>query len=197
MALQEGQPGRRLLSADDVRRALARISHEIVERNRGIENVVLVGLRTRGVPLARRLQQRIQEFEERRVPLGELDTTLYRDDVHTGVPRALHPTRIPVDISDRVVVIVDDVLFTGRTARAALDALMDLGRPRAIQLVCLVDRGHRELPIRPDYVGKNIPTALDESVAVCLAETDGRDEVLVFKPGARVDRLELVREGRP
>lgn len=179
------QLGRKLLGADDVRRAIARIAHEIVERNRGTEDLVLVGLRTRGVPIARRLQERIREFEGREVPLGELDITLYRDDVHRRGPKALQPTAIPVDISDKTVVLVDDVLFTGRTIRAALDALIDLGRPKSIQLVCLVDRGHRELPIRPDYVGKNLPTSSSEQVKVHLAEIDGQDEVVLTKPQHR------------
>src|SRR4051812_44807861 len=171
-----------LLGADDIRRAVARLAHEVVERNQGVDGLVLVGLRTRGVPLARRLQERIFEFEGTRIPLGELDVTLYRDDVHQRMPRALSPTSIPVDISDKTLVLVDDVLYTGRTIRAALDALIDLGRPRAIQLVCLVDRGHRELPIRPDYVGKNVPTSLREKVAVRLQEVDGMDEVVLMQP---------------
>jgi pyrimidine operon attenuation protein / uracil phosphoribosyltransferase len=173
---------KRLLGADDIRRAVARLAHEVVERNQGVQSVVLVGLRTRGLPLARRLQQRILEFEGVEVPLGELDITLYRDDVHQRAPRALSPTSIPVDISDKTVVLVDDVLYTGRTIRAALDALIDLGRPRAIQFVCLVDRGHRELPIRPDYVGKNVPTSRHEKVAVRLVEVDGVDEVVLLAP---------------
>src|SRR5919199_3338780 len=172
---------KKLLGADDIRRAVARLAHEVVERNQGVDALVLVGLRTRGIPIARRLQRRIQEFEGATVPLGELDITLYRDDVHQRLPRTLSPTSIPVDISDQTVVLVDDVLYTGRTIRAALDALIDLGRPRAIQLVCLVDRGHRELPIRPDYVGKNVPTGQDEKVAVRLEEIDGVDEVVLLK----------------
>jgi pyrimidine operon attenuation protein/uracil phosphoribosyltransferase len=176
-------PGhKQLLGADDIRRAVARLAHEVVERNSGVEALVLVGLRTRGIPLARRLQQRIAEFEHEHVPLGELDVTLYRDDVHQRAPRALSPTSIPVDIGDKTVILVDDVLYTGRTIRAALDALIDLGRPRAIQLVCLVDRGHRELPIRPDYVGKNVPTSRHEKVAVRLEEIDGVDEVVLIQP---------------
>src|ERR687886_696764 len=175
---------KKLLGADDIRRAVARLAHEVVERNEGVESLVLVGLRTRGVPLARRVQQRIAEFEGVEVPLGELDVTLYRDDVHQRAPRTLSPTSIPVDISDKTVVLVDDVLYTGRTIRAALDALIDLGRPRAIQLVCLVDRGHRELPIRPDYVGKNVPTSRHEKVAVRLVEVDGIDEVILIQPAA-------------
>src|SRR5579859_1100892 len=177
------EPGRKqLLGADDIRRAVARLAHEVVERNEGVESLVLVGLRTRGIPLARRLQRRIVEFEGAEVPLGEMDITLYRDDVHQRAPRSLSPTSIPVDISDKTVILVDDVLYTGRTIRAALDALIDLGRPRAIQLVCLVDRGHRELPIRPDYVGKNVPTSRLEKVAVHLEEVDGMDEVVLIPP---------------
>src|ERR671931_1643325 len=173
MAYEAGSGQKQLLSADDIRRAIARLAHEVVERNGGVESLVLVGLRTRGIPLARRVQQRIAEFEGVTLPLGELDITLYRDDVHHRAPRTLSPTQIPVDITDQTVLLVDDVLYTGRTIRAALDALIDLGRPRAIQLVCLVDRGHRELPIRPDYVGKNVPTGQDEKVAVRLEEIDG------------------------
>jgi pyrimidine operon attenuation protein/uracil phosphoribosyltransferase len=184
-----GQLGLKLFGADDLRRAIARIAHEIVERNRGVDDLVLVGLRTRGIPLARRLQERIKEFEGREVPLGELDVTLYRDDVHQRGPRAVQPTAIPVDISNRTVVLVDDVLYTGRTVRAALDALIDLGRPRVIQLVCLVDRGHRELPIRPDYVGKNVPTGRDEAIKVHLAEVDGQDEVLLVRPNQRLHTM--------
>jgi pyrimidine operon attenuation protein / uracil phosphoribosyltransferase len=168
------EPGtKQLLGADDIRRAVARLAHEVVERNEGVQSLVLVGLRTRGIPLARRLQQRILEFEGAEVPLGVLDITLYRDDVHQRAPRALNPTSIPVDISDKTVILVDDVLYTGRTIRAALDALIDLGRPKAIQLVCLVDRGHRELPIRADFVGKNLPTKRAEDIRVRLAEVDG------------------------
>ena len=175
---------KRLLAADDIRRAVARLAHEVLEHNEGVDSLVLVGLRTRGIPLARRLQQRIREFEGADVPLGELDITLYRDDVYHHPPRALSPTSIPVDISDKTVILVDDVLYTGRTIRAALDALIDLGRPRAIQLVCLIDRGHRELPIRPDYVGKNVPTSRHEKVAVRFGEVDGVDEVVLIQPAA-------------
>jgi pyrimidine operon attenuation protein/uracil phosphoribosyltransferase len=181
-------PGeKQLLSADDIRRAVARLAHEVVERNEGVQSLVLVGLRTRGIPLARRVQQRILEFEGETAPLGELDITLYRDDVHQRAPRTLSPTSIPVDISDKTVVLIDDVLYTGRTIRAALDALIDLGRPRAIQLLCLVDRGHRELPIRTDFIGKNVPTSRHEKVAVRLEEIDGVDEVVLIQPvGANV-----------
>src|SRR4029453_14929446 len=137
---------KKLLGADDIRRAVARVAHEGLWQNPGVGSRILVGLQTRGVPLARRLQEPIREFEGATVPLGTLDTTLYRDDVHQRAPRALSPTTIPVDISDKTVILVDDVLYTGRTTRAALDALIDLGRPRAIQLVCLAHRGHRALP---------------------------------------------------
>ena len=172
--------GRTLLADEDIRRALRRIAHEIVERNRGLDDVVLVGMRTRGVPLASRLADAIEEFEGRPVPVGALDIGLYRDDIPAmDLKPQLKPTELPTDIHGRRVVLVDDVLFTGRSIRAALDALIDFGRPASIQLAVLVDRGHRELPIRADYVGKNIPTALSDDVQVLLDETDGRDEVVV------------------
>jgi pyrimidine operon attenuation protein/uracil phosphoribosyltransferase len=172
--------GRTALSAEDIRRAVGRIAHEIVERNRGLDDVVLVGMRTRGVPLAARLAAAIQTFEERAVPVGALDIGLYRDDIPAMELRSqIKPTELPTDIHGKRVVLVDDVLYTGRSIRAALDALIDFGRPASIQLAVLVDRGHRELPIRPDYIGKNIPTAPGEDVQVLLSETDGRDEVLV------------------
>ena len=173
--------GRTVLAAEDIRRAVGRIAHEIVERNRGLDGVVLVGMRTRGVPLAERLAAAIQEFEQRAVPVGVLDIGLYRDDIPAMDLRPqIRPTELPTDIHGKRLVLVDDVLYTGRSIRAALDALIDFGRPASIQLAVLVDRGHRELPIRPDYVGKNIPTAIDEDVQVLLAETDGRDEVVVM-----------------
>jgi pyrimidine operon attenuation protein/uracil phosphoribosyltransferase len=169
-----------ILAAEDVRRAIARIAHEIVERNRGLDDVVLVGMRTRGVPLAERLARAIQEFEGRAVPVGALDIGLYRDDIPAMELRAqIKPTELPTGIDGKRVVLIDDVLYTGRSIRAALDALIDFGRPASIQLAVIVDRGHRELPIRPDYVGKNIPTAADEDVQVFVEETDGRDEVVV------------------
>lgn len=169
-----------VLTAEDIRRAIRRIAHEIVERNRGLENLVLIGMRTRGVPLAQRLAQAIEEFEGQSVPVGALDIGLYRDDLsHLELKPRLLPTEIPSDLSGRRVVLVDDVIFTGRSIRAALDALIDFGRPDRIQLAVLVDRGHRELPIRPDYVGKNIPTASEQDVQVLLNETDGRDEVIL------------------
>ncbi|MDP8921423.1 MAG: bifunctional pyr operon transcriptional regulator/uracil phosphoribosyltransferase PyrR [Chloroflexota bacterium] len=173
---------RSLMSADDMRRALSRMAHEIVERNGGTANLALVGIRTRGVPLARRIGRLIAEFEGDAVPIGELDVTLYRDDLSRRVKLPAGPTALPVDVDGRTVVIVDDVLYTGRSVRAAMDALIDYGRPRAIQLAVLVDRGHRELPIRADYVGKNVPTARSEVVVVNVSEVDGRDEVVLKKP---------------
>lgn len=170
-----------ILTADDVRRALTRMAHEIVERNHGTDRLVLVGLRTRGVPLANRVASHILEFEGARIPLGQLDITLYRDDVFTRGPMPLGPTAIPVDITDKRIVLVDDVLYTGRTIRAAMDALIDYGRPQVIQVMVLVDRGHRELPIRADYVGKNVPTSRDEDVIVRLMEVDGVDEVILSR----------------
>jgi pyrimidine operon attenuation protein/uracil phosphoribosyltransferase len=175
--------GRTVLTAEDVHRAVGRIAHEIVERNRNLDNVVLVGMRTRGVPLASRLAAAIQEFEfaQDAVPVGALDIGLYRDDIPAMELRPqIKPTELPTDIHGKRVILVDDVLYTGRSIRAALDALIDFGRPASIQLAVLVDRGHRELPIRPDYVGKNIPTASNEDVQVLLEETDGRDEVVVI-----------------
>jgi pyrimidine operon attenuation protein/uracil phosphoribosyltransferase len=170
-----------ILSPEDIRRSLSRIAHEIVENNPTLQDLVLVGMRTRGVPLAARLAQRIADFEGRKVPVGALDIGLYRDDIsYLDLKPALKPTEIPTDIAGKRVVLVDDVLFTGRSIRAALDALIDFGRPQQIQLAVLVDRGHRELPIRADYVGKNIPTARQEDVQVFLDETDGRDAVVVL-----------------
>jgi pyrimidine operon attenuation protein/uracil phosphoribosyltransferase len=167
-----------VLGHDEIRRALTRIGHEILERTDGAGDVVLLGIPTRGVPLARRLAARLAETEGIRVPVGSLDITLYRDDLRLRPARALGHTEVPDSgIDGMVVVLVDDVLFSGRTVRAALDALNDIGRPRAVQLAVLVDRGHRELPIRPDYVGKNIPTAKRELVRVALTETDGEDSV--------------------
>ncbi len=170
-----------IMTADDLRRALTRIAHEIVEWNQGTDRLVLVGLRTRGVPLAQRIAARIEEFEGTQVPLGQLDITLYRDDVMSRGPMPLGPTAIPVDVTGKRIVLVDDVLYTGRTIRAALDALIDYGRPEMIRLMVLIDRGHRELPIRADFVGKNLPTARDEAVDVHLLEQDGVDEVLLTR----------------
>jgi pyrimidine operon attenuation protein / uracil phosphoribosyltransferase len=171
-----------VMDADRVSRTLTRIAHEIVERNRGVEELALVGIRTRGVTLARRLAQRLAEITGETVPTGALDITLYRDDLMrsaVGPQPVIRRTEIPFSIDDRKILLVDDVLYTGRTIRAALDALIDFGRPKAIQLVVLVDRGHRELPIKADYVGKNLPTSLKESVQVRLHEADGVDEVVV------------------
>ncbi len=163
----------------DIGRALTRIAHEVVERNKGAAGLVVVGIHTRGVPLARRLAAKLGEIEARPVPAGALDVTMYRDDIGLRPPGATRDTDLPFDLTGTVVVLVDDVLYTGRTIRAALDALTDFGRPRAIQLAVLVDRGHRELPLRADYVGKNLPTAADQAVKVLLEETDGRDGVAV------------------
>src|SRR5262245_36685344 len=174
--------GTSVMDADKIDRSLTRVAHEIVERHRDVERLVLVGIRTRGVPLAQRLQVKIQSIEGKDLPLGILDINLYRDDITSVGPSAiLKETIIHFPIDERRVILVDDVLFTGRTVRAALDGLMDFGRPRTIELAVLVDRGHRELPIRADYVGKNVPTSLEEMVQVLLREEDGRDEVLLLK----------------
>lgn len=172
--------GRQVLSAEDIRRALTRIAHEVLERNRGASDLVLLGVHTRGVPLAQRLAELLREFEGEVVPVGSVDITLYRDDLSQRPLRPeIHGSRLPVDVTGRVLVLVDDVLFTGRTVRAALDAIADFGRPQKVQLATLVDRGHRELPIRADYVGKNLPTALAEEVVVHLEEVDGEDGVWI------------------
>jgi len=172
--------GSRLMDEADVRRALTRIAHEILERNKGAEDLVLVGIAARGDDIARRLAAEIRRIEGTGVPVGALDITFYRDDIglRAEAPE-VHETRIPFPVDDRTVVLVDDVLFTGRTIRAAFDALMDFGRPRAIQLAVLVDRGHRELPIRADFIGKNVPTRAGDQVRVALTEVDGEDAVLV------------------
>ncbi len=177
---QEPQGWKAVLTPEEIRRALTRIAHEILERTHGGDQVVLLGIPTRGVYLARRLAERIGEFEGSPTPVGSLDVTLHRDDLRLRPARALQRTQVPSDgVDGKTVVLVDDVLFSGRTIRAALDALNDLGRPRAVQLAVLVDRGHRELPIRADYVGKNLPTAHREKVRVQLAEFDGVDSVLL------------------
>ena len=171
---------RPVLEGPEVARAIDRMAHELLEKTGGGADVVLLGIPTRGITLARRLAARISAFEARTVPTGSLDITLYRDDLRLKAARALEETDVPGDgIDGKLVVLVDDVLFSGRSVRAALDALADLGRPRAVQLAVLVDRGHRELPIRADYVGKNIPTSLKETVHVLLTEDDGRDAVLL------------------
>jgi pyrimidine operon attenuation protein / uracil phosphoribosyltransferase len=190
-----GLPGeeshKAVLDAADIGRAITRISHEILERARGAEDVVLLGIPTRGVPLAQRLAECMERVEGRPVPVGSVDITMYRDDLRLRPARALGHTDMPHSgIEGKVVVLVDDVLYSGRTVRAALDALGDLGRPRAVRLAVLVDRGHRELPIRADFVGKNLPTSQREMVRVLLSEVDGRDEVLlgVSKDGVQPGR---------
>jgi pyrimidine operon attenuation protein / uracil phosphoribosyltransferase len=177
------QTTKTILTAADISRTVDRIAHQILEKTEGARDAVLLGIPTRGFPLARRLAARIATFEDVAIPVGVLDVTLYRDDLRMRGARAIGKTQIPpAGIDGRLVILVDDVLFSGRTVRAALDALGDLGRPRAVQLAVLVDRGHRELPIRADYVGKNIPTSLVESVRVRLTESDGTDEVHLY-PG--------------
>ncbi|WP_405003747.1 bifunctional pyr operon transcriptional regulator/uracil phosphoribosyltransferase PyrR [Kitasatospora purpeofusca] len=174
------RPPHQVLDGTDIARVITRIAHEIVERAKGAEDVVLLGIHTRGVHLARRLHARLAQITDQDIPLGTLDITMYRDDLRLKPARALEHTEIPPGgIDGRLVVLVDDVLFSGRTVRAALDALNDIGRPRAVQLAVLVDRGHRELPIRADYVGKNLPTSLREAVQVRLSDRDGVDAVLV------------------
>lgn len=186
-APQERPEGTVVLGEADISRALTRIAHEILERNRGARDVLLLGIPTRGVPLAHRLAERIVDVEPDVDPValvGRLDVTMYRDDLRNNPTRTIGRTDIPAGgIDGKVVVLVDDVLFSGRTIRAALDAIVDLGRPRAVQLACLVDRGHRELPIRPDFVGKNLPTATDERVLVRLSETDNHSEDCVVIAG--------------
>jgi pyrimidine operon attenuation protein/uracil phosphoribosyltransferase len=167
------------MDADDVRRAVRRIAHEVLERHHGADHLVMVGIHTRGVPLAEAIALAIDEFEQVKVPVGELDIGLYRDDLGHRPTTRLSRTLLPVDITDEIVILVDDVLFTGRTVRAALDALTDLGRPQAVELAVLVDRGHRQLPIRPDYTGKNLPTSLEERVTVRLEPTDHEQGVWI------------------
>jgi pyrimidine operon attenuation protein/uracil phosphoribosyltransferase len=178
----EGIPKSKIMDADGIRRAVTRIAHEIVEKNKGTDDLVLIGIRTRGVPLAERIHKRISEFENAIIPLGLLDITLYRDDLSTiDTQPIVHETRVPFSIDGKTVILVDDVLYTGRTVRTALDALIDLGRPQRIQLAVLIDRGHRELPIRADYVGKNVPTSNKEIISVCLDEIDKAEEVLLLE----------------
>ena len=169
-----------LMDSEGIRRALTRIAHEIVEKNKGVDNIVLVGIRTRGVPIAERLVENIEKIEGQKPPVGVLDITLYRDDLSTlAYQPIVRPTELPVDITGKIVVLVDDVLYTGRTIRAALDAVIDNGRPKTIQLAVLVDRGHRELPIRADFVGKNVPTSSKEVVSVQLQATDEAENVIL------------------
>lgn len=169
-----------IMDEQAIRRAVIRVAHEIIEKNKGVSDIILVGIRTRGVPLAERLVQEIEQIEGKKVGVGVLDITLYRDDLSTlAYHPIVHGTKLPIDINGKTVILVDDVLYTGRTVRAALDALMDLGRPKAIQLAVLIDRGHRELPIRADYVGKNVPTSSRESVSVQLAAIDSEEKVII------------------
>ncbi|WP_404452526.1 bifunctional pyr operon transcriptional regulator/uracil phosphoribosyltransferase PyrR [Virgibacillus necropolis] len=173
-----------VLDQPAINRALTRIAHEIVEKNKGGENLVLIGIKTRGVPITKRLQEKIKQIENVTVPIGELDITLYRDDLKKSAQSnepELKDTNIDVDLMNKNIILIDDVLFTGRTVRAAMDAVMDLGRPSQIQLAVLIDRGHRELPIRADYVGKNIPTSDKEVIVVKLDETDQQDQVSIFE----------------
>jgi pyrimidine operon attenuation protein/uracil phosphoribosyltransferase len=180
-------PEKILMSPVDMERALVRIAHEIVERNKGAEHLVLVGMQTRGVPLAKRLAATIKELEGIDIPVGSLDISLYRDDLSSlELKPLLHRTNVPTDVTNKHVVLVDDVFYTGRSIRAAMDAIMDLGRPQTIQLAVLVDRGHRELPIRADYVGKNIPTSIHEEIKVQVIEVDGEDRVAILQPDREV-----------
>ena len=191
---QTTQLRRTVLDARDISRALTRIAHEVLERNKGSEDLLLLGIPTGGVPLARRIGERIAEVEAAEVPVGSLDVTMYRDDLRLHPPRALGHTDVPTGgIDDKVVVLVDDVLFSGRTIRAALDALNDLGRPRSVRLAVLVDRGHRDLPIRADFVGKNLPTSLAETVTVRLAELEGEDEVTISSAAPAPTDLTSIR----
>lgn len=183
-----------VVDAAAMKRALTRITYEIIERNKGIEDLVLVGIKTRGIYIARRIADRLKQLESVDIPVGELDISLYRDDVHTSDGREpeINGSNIPVSIEGKQVILVDDVLYTGRTIRAALDALMDIARPRKISLAVLVDRGHRELPIRADFVGKNIPTSLDEQIKVEVEELDGLDKVSIQK----LNKSETLTESR-
>jgi len=168
------------LSSQDIKRVLIRIAHEIIEHNKATQHLILIGIHTRGVPLAKRIATNIESFSESRIPVGALDISPHRDDLSSlNLPSIVHHTDIPIDIDGKTLILVDDVLYTGRSVRAAMDALIDLGRPQSIQLAVLIDRGHREMPIRPDYVGKNIPSSKHEEIQVKLIETDGMDEVAI------------------
>lgn len=184
---EEGRIKAVVLEAHEIDRSLKRIAHQILERNKGAEGIVLVGIRKRGVPLAERLGDEIEGIEGARPPVGALDISFYRDDVGLRRPREVETTEFPFDVQGKTVVLVDDVLYTGRSVRAAIDALVDFGRPRAVQLAVLIDRGHRELPIRADFVGKNIPTSAREQVKVLLAETDGADVAVIADPVSDAD----------
>ncbi len=173
----------RVLTSDEIERALRRMAHEVLEQNRGLEDLILVGIQRRGVYLANRLRDLLKQIENVKVPTGELDITLYRDDLTLLHDQpVVHSTSIPADITGKTVLLVDDVIFTGRTVRAALDALMDMGRPQQIQLAALIDRGHRELPIHPDFCGRNVPTSMSEIIEVKVREYDGSEEVVICEP---------------
>ncbi|MHB8842103.1 MAG: bifunctional pyr operon transcriptional regulator/uracil phosphoribosyltransferase PyrR [Candidatus Aquicultor sp.] len=176
----------KVMDSETMGRAITRIAHEILENNRGADNLAIVGIRNRGIFFARRLAEKIKEIENVELPVGSLDVTFYRDDVKTHSSPKIYKTEIPFDVTDKTIILVDDVLFTGRTTRASLDAIMDYGRPAAIQLAVIIDRGHRELPIRADYVGKNIPTARKERVKVNVSEADGEDSVIIGENGDEV-----------
>jgi len=185
-----------IMTPEDIKRTLARIAHEIMERNKAIEHLILIGMHTRGVPLAKRLADNIEDFHESKIPVGALDISPYRDDLPSLNQRPnLNRTQIPADINGKSVVLVDDVLYTGRSTRAAMDALINLGRPQSIQLAVLIDRGHRELPIRADYVGKNIPSSRHERIQVRLEETDGIDEVAIIELGLEPTPVEKIGKG--
>jgi pyrimidine operon attenuation protein/uracil phosphoribosyltransferase len=187
-----------VMTGDDIRRTLARIAHEIIERNKVTDDLILVGIHTRGVPLAERLSANIERYEKSKLPVGTLDFSRYRDDLAPSEAKsAVQRTDVPADINGRPVVLVDDVLYTGRSIRAAMDALIDLGRPRSIQLAVLIDRGHREMPIRADYVGKNIPSARHEEIQVHLMETDGVDEVAIVSPPNNKTAVNQVEKPEP
>jgi pyrimidine operon attenuation protein/uracil phosphoribosyltransferase len=171
----------KVMDDQEIRRALTRIAHEIIERNKGAQDLVIIGVQSRGVPMAKRLAASISKIEGVEVPMGSLNVAMYRDDYATRAARTISASEIPFDVANKTVILVDEVLFTGRTTRAALDAIMDLGRPAVIQLAVLIDRGHRELPVRADYVGKNLPTALVESVEVHWTDTKGEDAVMIGK----------------
>ncbi len=174
-------PKKIVMSPEDIKRTLARIAHEIIECNKAVDNLILVGMHTRGVPLAKRLAANIEHFEGLKIPVGALDINLYRDDLSSlNLRPVIHGTDIPVSVDGKSIILVDDVLYTGRSTRAAMDALIDLGRPQSIQLAVLIDRGHREMPIRADYVGKNMPSSRHEEIQVQLVETDGTDEVAII-----------------
>ena len=179
--------GSQVMDSDEIRRALTRIAHEIIEKNKGAEKLAIIGVRRKGVPLAERLAKLIGEIEKIKVPVGALDISLYRDDIATRQP-TVGQTEIPFDVSGRTIILVDEVIYTGRTVRCALDALIDMGRPASIQLAVLIDRGHRELPVRPDYVGKNLPTSRKETVDVHLSEIEGEDRVLIQKSPVTSDQ---------